>query len=381
MTLADQLTVPCLLSEELGDFRASVRHFATKELAPGYLERALSDEFPWDIYNKLAAQGLIGMEVSQAYGGQGATHLAAGIACEELARADFSAAYMAFNATVGGALLERHYRYAADILPSITDGSLKTCLALTEPGSGSDAAAMTAVAEKVPGGWRLRGEKTSITSLPTAQLVVVFARTDHGPSAFLVDLDDPTISRQRFRDPGVRPIGRGSIILDSTFVPEDRLLGEEGAAFRMVMHEFDYSRVLLGMMAIGAAEAAIDMAVAYANERHAFGEPLKAYQGITFPIAEHVTQLEAARWLAYRALSLRMAGLPHTREAAMVKWWPPSVALKAIEDCVVTFGHVGYSDELPLQAMRRDVSSLLIGDGTPQIQKLIIARHTFGRES
>jgi cyclohexanecarboxyl-CoA dehydrogenase len=381
MSTVTDHTPPCVLSDEHEAFRESVRSFAKAELAPGYLERALSDKFPVDIYRQLAAQGLIGVEVSEENGGQGADHLAAGIACEEVARADFSAAYMVFSSTAEGSLIERHPPLAGELLPAMLTGKLKLCLGLTEPESGSDAGGMKAVAERVPGGWRLRGEKTSITGLPSAHMAIVFARSESGPSAFLVDLDDSSVSRQRFRDPGLRPVGRGSISLDGTFVPEERMLGEEGRGLALVLSEFDYTRSLLGLMAIGTAEAAIEMSVAYARERHAFGQPIASYQGVTFPIAEHVTHLEAARWLCYRALSLRMLGKPHTREAAMVKWWAPHVAVRAIEDCIVLHGHVGWSDEMPLQAMRRDVSSLLIGDGTPQIQKLIITRETFGRES
>jgi cyclohexanecarboxyl-CoA dehydrogenase len=369
-----------VIDEELELWRESVRAFTRSKLSPGYLERALSDEFPWDVYRQLAGQGLVGLEVGSDYGGQGATHIAAGIACEEVARGDFNASYMVFSSSLTGSLIERHSPLAPELLPAVVRGELKLCLGLTEPESGSDAAAMAAVAERVPGGWRLSGEKTSVTGLPAAQMAVVFARSERGPSAFLVDLDDESVSRQRFRDPGLRPVGRGSVTFDATFVPEERLIGEEGRGFGMVMHEFDYSRSLLGLMAIATAEAAIDMSVAYARARHTFGKPLSSYQGITFPIAEHVTRLEAARWLCYRALSLRMLGRPHTREAAMVKWWAPQLAVQAIEDCIVLHGHVGWSDEMPLQAMRRDVSALLIGDGTPQIQKLIIARETFGRE-
>ncbi|MCW3039617.1 MAG: acyl-CoA dehydrogenase [Solirubrobacterales bacterium] len=372
--------LPCILSDELEAFRESVRSFAQAKLAPGYLERALSDTFPADVYRLLAEQGLIGIEVSAEHGGQGADHLAAGIACEEIARADFNAAYMVFSSTAEGGLIEREPHLGPELLPALLAGELKLCLGLTEPESGSDAGGMKAVAERVEGGWRLSGEKTSITGLPSAHMAIVFARSSAGPTAFLVDLDDATITRQRFRDPGLRPVGRGSITLDQTFVPESRLMGQEGRGLSLVLREFDYTRSLLGLMAIATAEAAIDMTVKYTRERHSFGQPLSSYQGVTFPIAEHLTQLEAARWLCYRALSLRMAGRPHTREAAMVKWWAPQLALRAIEDCVVLHGHVGWSDEMPLQAMRRDVSSLLIGDGTPQIQKLIIAREAFGRE-
>jgi cyclohexanecarboxyl-CoA dehydrogenase len=374
-------TPPCILGDELELFRDSVRDFAQAKLARGYLARALSDDFPTDVHKMLAGQGLIGLEVAAERGGQGADHLAAGIACEEIARADFNAAYLGFSSTVEATLIERHSPLADELIPAILRGDLHLCLGLTEPGNGSDAAAMATVAEPVDGGWLLRGEKTSVTGLPAAHMAIVFGRTNRGVTAFLVDLDDPTVSRQRFRDPGLRPVGRGSVTFDNTFVPHERLLGEDGQGFSLVMREFDYTRSLLGLMAIAVAEKAIDMTIAYTQERKAFGRPLADFQGVTFPIAEHLTQLEAARWLAYRALSLRMMGRPHTREASMVKWWAPHIALKAIEECVVLNGHVGWSDEMPLQAMRRDVSALLIGDGTPQIQKLIIARDAFGRET
>ncbi|WP_067828577.1 acyl-CoA dehydrogenase family protein [Nocardia inohanensis] len=370
----------CILDEDYELFRDSIRAFG-KTIADGYHRRALSDEFPHDIYARLAAQGLIGLGVSEAHGGQGADHLAQGLAVEELARHDFSAAYLVFAGTSGGAFLERFSREADELVPRFLRGELKTCLGLTEPGSGSDASAMRTFAEEVDGGWRLRGEKTSVTCVAEADMAVVFAKTTKGPTAFLVELDDPTVSRQRFQDPGVRPLGRGSISLDNTFVPERRLLGENGRGFHMVMNEFDFTRALLGLMCIGVAERAIEMTVGYTKERHTFGKPLSANQGVTFPIAEHLTQLEAARWLCYRSLSLRMADRPHTKEAAMIKWWVPQLAVRAIQDCIVLHGHVGFSDEMPLQAMLRDASAVLIGDGTAQIQKLIVAREVFGREA
>jgi len=370
---------PCILSEELEQFRQTVRTFAFAKLSDGYLDRALSDEFPQDIYQQLADAHLIGLEASSRYGGEGADHLAAGVACEEIARADFNAAYLVMSSSITASLIERFSPLASKLVPAIVSGQMKVCLAVTEPGAGSDVAAISTVADRVAGGWRLRGEKTSITGLAVAASAIVFARTQKGITAMLVDLDDPSVSRQRFRDPGCRPVGRGSVSFDETFVADDRLLGAEGQGLRMVLGEFDYTRSLLGLMAIGTAERAMELTVAFAKERHTFGQPIASYQGVTFPIAEHLTRLEAARWLSYRALSLRLLNKPHTREAAMVKWWAPQIALQAIDECVVLHGHVGWSDELPLQAMRRDVSSLLIGDGTPQIQKLIIARETFGR--
>ncbi|MDA4109369.1 acyl-CoA dehydrogenase family protein [Mycolicibacterium holsaticum] len=370
----------CILNDEYEMFRSSVRSFG-ESIADGYRQRALKDEFPRDVYAQLAAAGLIGLGVSEAHGGQGADHLAQGIAVEELARADFSAAYLVFSAASSGALLERSCRQAHELLPRYVRGEIVTCLGLTEPGSGSDAAAMRTAAKPVDGGWQLRGEKTSVTCVAEADYAVVFAKTEKGPTAFLVDLNDATVSRQRFQDPGARPLGRGSISLDGTFVPSERLLGEDGRGFQLVMNEFDFTRVLLGLMCVGIAERAIELTVDYTKERMTFGKPLSTNQGVTFPIVEHLTRLEAARWLCYRGLSLRMAGRPHTKEAAMIKWWVPQLAVRAIQDCIVLHGHVGFSDEMPLQAMLRDASSVLIGDGTAQIQKIIVAREVFGRDA
>lgn len=379
----DTRTHPLLATEEHDLFRESVRGFARSRLAAGYLQRAESDEFQLEVSKTLGAQGLLGLLVSPDHGGQGADEIAVGIACEELAWADFNACYLAFSAAVSGRLLDEHCAVGPEWLPRIMDGTEFVALGLTEPGTGSDAAALTTRAERVEGGWRLYGEKSSITGAAHATAAITFARTGgpgaRGVTAFLVPLGD-SVGRQTFRDPGFRPLGRGALSFDGTFVPDDHIVGQENRGFHLVMQEFDFTRALIGLMAIGAAQRALDMTIAYTTERHAFGNPIASYQGVSFKVAEHDTMLEAARALCYRALALRSAGRPHTKEAAMVKWWVPRLAFDAIQDCIVLHGHVAWSDELPLQQLLRDVSGMQIGDGTPQIQKLVIARHLFGRE-
>lgn len=145
------------------------------------------------------------------------------------------------------------------------------------------------------------------------------------------------------------------------------------------MAQFDLSRTLIALTCVGSAQRALDSAAAYSRDRTAFGKPLAANQGVSFPIAEHTTYLEAVRALAYRTLGLRMAGQPHTTQAAMLKWWAPRAAFAAIQEAVVLHGQVGWSDEMPLQSLLRDISGYQIGDGTPQIQKIIIARDVIGR--
>ena len=382
-----------ILGEDHLSFQQAVRRMARAEFADGYLERARSTAFPRRELKKLGAAGLTGLSLPEELGGQGADLIALGLACEEVAYADPNCGYLVFGANIAAGLLAAHGTPAAARrwLPPLLAGESVCAIALTEPECGSDAAALTTRARRVTGGWRLTGEKTSVTQAPHADLAIVLARTGardqegkasraRGISAFILKAADPSVSVQSFRDPGFIPLGRGSITMDETFVPDEDVLGPAGAGFALIMTEFDLTRTLIAMLCVGAARRALDAAVAYSRQRRSFGKPLSAYQGVSFPIAEHHTYLTAVRTLALHTLGLRMAGQPHTAEAAMLKWWAPQVCCDAIRDAIVLHGQVGWSDEMPLQALLRDVSGYLIGDGTPQIQKLIIARELIGRE-
>jgi cyclohexanecarboxyl-CoA dehydrogenase len=380
-------TTPFTLDEDHLAFRESVRTLARSRYSDSMLGRSQSDKFPMAEFAELGAAGLLGLQISESSGGQGGDMLAVGIAVEELAYADPSIAYLAFAANASNALLvelgsdEVRERWVARGIA----GEAVICLALTEPGAGSDAANLSTRATRVDGGWRISGEKTSITQAVHADLAMVVAQTDPGSGGkgigmFLVEMDDPAVTTAAIRDPGFKPLGRGSIFLDDVFVPDSHVMGEIGHGFRLVMHEFDFTRTLIALMNIGTAQRAIDMAIFYSKQRETFGRAIAANQGVSFVIAEHSTYVSAVRALGYHALGLRMAGQPHTAEAAMLKWWGPMVAFNAIRDCIVLHGQVGWSDEMPLQAMLRDVSGCMIGDGTPQIQKLVIARELIGKE-
>lgn len=369
---------------ELTDFRASVRTLVRSSFQDTYHERSKGTQYPYDSLKTLGDNGLLGLLVPEEHGGQGAGLQALGIACEETAYADSSCAYPVFAHNVMADML---IKFAAPEvvkrwLGPLLAGEAVCAIALTEPGSGSDAQALTTKAVPVDGGWELSGEKTSITQAPDADVTVVVAReSDSGRiSAFVMDMDQPGVSTHRFEDPGFRPTGRGSIAMDRAFVPDTHRLGEGGKGFAMIMQEFDLTRTLIAFMALGLAHKALDMTIEYVQQRHTFGRPLTHYQGVTFPIAEHLTHLTAVRALATRALEDREAGRAHTVEAAMLKWWAPQVAFQTVQDCVVLHGHVGWSEDLPLQSILRDVSNFQIGDGTAQIQKLIIARSIFGRQ-
>lgn len=378
---------PFVLDEEHVAFQQTVRRFAREEFFDTYLSRATKLEYPRAELKQLAAAGLTGLCLPEELGGQGGDLVALGLACEEVSYADPNCGYLVFGTNIAADLVARHGTTSVveEWVPRIVAGEAVCCVALTEPGAGSDAGAITTRAESVEGGWRLTGEKTSITQAPHADLAVVLAQTDsakktRGITAFLVRMDDPSVSTQSFIDPGFKPLGRGSISMDSTFVPNEYVLGQPAAGFSLIMGEFDLTRTLIALMVVGAAKRAIDSAIEYSKQRTSFGNPLAANQGVSFPIAEHSTYLEAVRALALQTLGWRMCGMPHTIQAAMLKWWAPKAAFEAINDAIVLHGQVGWSDELPLQALLRDVSAYQIGDGTPQIQKLIIARELIGRE-
>ncbi|MFP1155041.1 acyl-CoA dehydrogenase family protein [Mycobacterium sherrisii] len=376
---------PFILDEDHLAFQQDVRKFARREFLPGYLDRANSTEFPHAELAQLAQANLTTLSLAEELGGQGADLLAVGIACEEIAYADPNIGYILFSTNSLVTLLAGHPSPAvAAHAAAVAGGQTLGCWAVTEPGAGSDAAAMTTKAVRVDGGWSLSGEKTSVTQAPHASIAIVLAQTDtskgtKGIGCFLVDMTADTVSSQSFDDPGFKPLGRGSVTMDSVFVADDCVISAPGAGFGDIMAEFDLSRTLIGLLTVGTAQRAIDMATAYARDRRSFGRPLAAHQGVSFAIAEHTTYLAAVRSLAYHTLELRAAGLPHTKEAAMLKWWAPRVAFNAIQESVVLHGQVGWSNEMPLQAMLRDVSGYQIGDGTPQIQKLIIARDVIGR--
>jgi cyclohexanecarboxyl-CoA dehydrogenase len=368
-------------TEEQDEFRRGLARFAQDHLRPGYRERAAKTDFPWDIQRQLGSMGVLGIGLPEEYGGSGVEDpILLGLAAETLAEGDVNVASAPVQVGLIGSQLARGSEAVRQqYLAPLISGECTVAIALTEPGAGSDAAALSTIAEPAPGGWRLRGEKTAISWAMSASAALVYARApgttrSSGVSCFVVPLDAPGVSRAHTLGMGCLPLGWGSINLDAAFVPRDALIGEEGSGFAGVMHHFDFSRPALGLLCLGAARASLDEAVAFANEREAFGQPIFNFQGVSFPLAEHATYLEAARWLCYRALWLRATGQPHTGVASMSKWWPPVVAKDAIEASMKIHGHLGYSAELPLQQRLRDVMAYLTADGTGEIQKRVIAR-------
>jgi cyclohexanecarboxyl-CoA dehydrogenase len=375
-------------TDEQEQFRQAISDFARKRVAPGYMARARRSSYPMDLHAEMASLGVLGIGLPEQFGGTGDEDpVTLGIACEEIGAADVNLAAAPVTVGLTGAQLARGGTPAAQKrwLPGMIDGTELLAFGLTEPEAGSDAASIATTAVPVAGGWRISGEKNSVSHLHAAAATLVYARVpgstrSAGVSAFVVETDRPGVSVGSFTDMGQLPIGRGTLHLDEVFVPAENLVGAEGRGFATVMSHFDYSRAAIGLQCLGAARASLTETYAYVRERQAFGKPIAAFQGVSLPLAEHATLVDAARWACYRTLWLRQAGLPHTAEAAMCKWWAPVVAKDAIEACLLTHGHYGWSDELPFQQRFRDVFGYQIGDGTAQIQKQIIASRLIGPE-
>lgn len=364
-------------------FRDTARRFSREKILPRYMERERSETtVDRALLEEMGSLGLIAPELPEEFGGLGIGCEAAGIIVEEIGYGDFNIGYLPIMASLMGKVIAEFARpqVAADWVPRIIAGKAIVAVALTEPGGGSDAANLTLRATRTDGGWVLNGEKTSCSTGDQADGILIFARTGtkeekaRGISAFLLDTRAKGLTRTRFNDLGSHILGRGSLYLDDVFIPDDHLIGEPGTGFTRIMQGFDYSRALLGLVSVGAARASLDETWAYIQQRRAFGEPLAAFQGVTFPLAEFEGQIEAIRQLCLHTLRLRDMGLPHTAEAAMCKWMGPKFATDAIQQCLLTHGHYGWSMDLPHQQRLRDVMGIQIGDGTAQIMKMIIAR-------
>ena len=376
-----------ILNEDQIPLRDLARRFSRERLLPDYQKREKAGALNRKLIREMGSLGLIGVDLPEKFGGLGLDGVTAGIIAEELAYGDFNMSLIPVGNSLLGAIIMRSARpeVIEKWIPRMISGEAIVAICVTEPSVGSDAANMTVRARRDGGDYVLNGEKTSITYAEHADAFLVFARTGkredgaHGVSAFFVPRDSKGVSTLPFDDLGNIVIGRGSVFLDDVRVPANHLLAEEGQGFTQVMMGFDYSRALIGLQCVAAAQASLDESWAYTKERKAFGGPIAQFQGVTFPLVEGETQIAAVRQLCYHTLALRDAKQPHTAEAAMCKWIGPRTAFDVIHQCLLTFGHYGFSKDLPHQQRLRDVMGLEIGDGTAGVMKMIIARERAGR--
>ena len=355
-------------------------------IAPDYQQRERDGFIDPELRRQMGSRGLIAPELPRDLGGRDERALTTGMLTEQIARGDITVAYVQVIGSLVGQILARtaHPELAARWVPQITSGADIVAIGLSEPDAGSDAGNPSMTARPRDGGWLLRGTK-SMSFAMHAGAAVVFARTapegrGRGITAFLVELDRDGIQRRPSPDAGTRAVGRGGIDFTDTWIPPENQLGELGAGFTAVMQGFDFSRALIGLQVIGAAQVTLEETWEYTGERTAFDRPLSSFQGVAFPLAEADTLLAAARLLCQRTLWLKDAGLEHTKEAAMCKWWAPKTAYDVIHQCLLSHGQCGYLTDRPIEQRLRDVLGLQIGDGTAQIMKLVIARHSVDRQ-
>jgi cyclohexanecarboxyl-CoA dehydrogenase len=374
-------------SDDLRSIQETAQRFAADRIAPGYMAREKSACIDRPLIREIGQLGLIAPEIPEHLGGLGLPSLTSGLIAEAIGHADINVAYLQILGSLNSKIIAEHAspELAAQWLPKIAAGQAVVCIGLTEPRGGSDAANLGLSARRDGNRYILKGEKSSISMADQSDAIVLFARTGpveakaRGVSAFLVPMNTPGITTQRYKDLGSHAIGRCSIFFDDVVIPISCRLADEGAGFVQVMQGFDFSRALIGLQVIGAAQASLEESWAYVQERQAFGAPLSRNQGVTFPLAEADTMIAAARQLCYHTLRLKDAGLAHTIEAAMCKWLAPKTAVDVIHQCLLTHGHYGWSLDLPHQQRLRDVMGLEIGDGTAQIMKMIVARERLSK--
>ena len=369
------------LGDEQRALQEAARAFARAELAPEAARNDAESRFPRAGLNRLWELGFMGMTVPTAHGGGGLDHLSHALVLEEIARADAATAViMEVHNTVVCELLTRFgsEEQKAAWLPRLCQGELGA-FALTEPLAGSDAGALRTRAEKRAHGYVLHGQKALITSAGEAAIYILFAVTNarrgrRGISAFLLDRDMAGLSFGKPEEKmGIRASVTAAIFLDGVHVGADRLIGEEGDGYRMALATLDSGRVGIAAQALGVGQAALDLAVAYSKQRQQFGRPIAEFQAIQMKLADMSMQLEAARWLTYRAAWLNGQPGRHTADVSRAKLLASETAVRCADEAVQIHGGYGYLREYGVERLLRDARITRLYEGTSEIQRLVIA--------
>ncbi|PRT04048.1 acyl-CoA dehydrogenase AcdA [Bacillus wiedmannii] len=371
------------LSEEHEMIRKMVRDFAKNEVAPTAAERDEEERFDRALFDQMAELGLTGIPWPEEYGGIGSDYLAYVIAIEELSRvcASTGVTLSAHTSLAGWPI----FKFGTEeqkqkFLRPMAEGTKIGAYGLTEPSSGSDAGGMRTTAKRDGDHYILNGSKIFITNGGIADIYVVFALTDpeakqRGTSAFIVESDTPGFSVGKKESKlGIRSSPTTEIMFEDCRIPVENLLGEEGQGFKVAMQTLDGGRNGIAAQAVGIAQGALDASVEYARERHQFGKPIAAQQGIGFKLADMATDVEAARLLTYQAAWLESEGLPYGKESAMSKVFAGDTAMKVTTEAVQVFGGYGYTKDYPVERYMRDAKITQIYEGTQEIQRLVISR-------
>jgi butyryl-CoA dehydrogenase len=371
------------LTEEQKLLKQTIRDFAETEIAPGAKARDEAARFPTELLPKMAELGLFGIMIPQEYGGAGLDTASAAIIVEELARVDAAIALIiashnslcaAHILNFGGEKQKRKY------LPSLARGEKLGAWALTEPGSGSDAAALKTRATLDGEHWTLTGEKQFTTQGSTGGIYVIMASTDpsrgkEGISAFIVERGTPSLTVGKVENKlGVRASDTAALRLDGVPVPKENVLGELHGGFHDVLKILQAGRVGIGAMAVGIAQGALDESIKYAGTRIQFGKPIAEFEAIQWMLADMATEIDAARLLVHRAAQLKERGMPFVREAAEAKLYAAETAMRATTKAIQIHGGYGYVKDYPVERYFRDAKICEIGEGTSEIQRMVIAK-------
>jgi alkylation response protein AidB-like acyl-CoA dehydrogenase len=371
------------LPESHRALQLSVRSFCEEKVKPFAREWDRDEKFPMAVVRELGHLGAMGILVSEEYGGAGMDALAVSVAVEEVARYDGS---LALTVASHNGLGTSHIRIFGSAeqkrqyLPKLAAGEWLGAWALTEPGSGSDAAGMKTTAVRRGDGWVLNGTKMFITQGTVGDVFVVLALTDadkrqRGITAFILEKGMPGFSQRPVHGKlGMRSSDTAELVLENVSVPDSQRLGAAGDGFIDTLRILDRGRITIGALGVGLARGAIEEAARYAKDRQAFGQPIGEFQAIRWMLADMKTETDAARLLVRRAASLADAGRPFTREASMAKLFASEAAMRACNKAVQIHGGYGYTREFPVERYLRDAKLCEIGEGTSEIQRSIIAR-------
>ncbi|MBU0551917.1 acyl-CoA dehydrogenase family protein [Myxococcota bacterium] len=371
------------LSEEHQILRDAVRGLAERHIAPYAAEWDEQEAFPRALFTRLGQEGLMGITIPEAYGGSGMDYLSYAIVVEEIAAVDGSAA---LTVASHNGLATGHIVHAGSeaqkkqYLPDLAAGRKLGAWGLTEPGSGSDAAGMRTTATRDGEDWRLNGSKTFITQGGVGEVAVVLAVTDaskkqRGITAFILEKGMAGFSvGKHIPKLGMRSSDTAELIFEDVRVPDRQRLGEVNMGFINTLEILDRGRISIGALALGLGRAALEAAGRYALERQQFGRPIADFQAIQWMIADAATELEAARLLLWRAAYLQDQGKPSIKESAMAKLFASEAGMRACDSAIQVHGGYGYTREYPVERMWRDAKLCQIGEGTSEVQRMVIAR-------
>jgi alkylation response protein AidB-like acyl-CoA dehydrogenase len=381
-------------SDEQQQLQHTVRDFARSEIAPHVMEWDEASRFPTELMPKLAELGLLGIIFPEKYGGAGLGYIEYVIAIEELARVDGSVGLIV---AAHNSLCTNHiYKFGSEaqrqkyVVP-LAQGKKLGCWSLTEPEAGSDAGGTRTVATHKGGCWVLNGAKTFTTNGHYADVCVAMAVTDrdkgsHGISAFIIEKGTKGFRPGKKENKlGMRASDTSEVVFSDCLLPEENLLGKQGDGFVNSLQVLDGGRISIAALALGMAKGASDAATKYAKERKQFGKPIVEFEGIQFKLADMATEISAAEMLVYYAAwladksSANGGGIRFTRESSMAKLYASEAAVRVANEAVQVFGGYGFIKDYPAEKFYRDVKLCTIGEGTSEIQRLVIARHILGK--